>query len=633
MDQTLKRYETALQAAADAGDTAGATQIAKGMREYMQGLDPSLGTVQPTKLGAEALPETIRKVVRDDGVGEQRLAGIGTAPVLAYQGLLGLGGMSDPQKVAEQKAIRSATMDTTMGNLAGNGLMFGALPARGASGLLRATEAAPWLAERPAVQAVSDALLTRPGMTADTAVTSAVLNAATEPGTPLDRVTAAALGAAGAAVPVGSTAVAQGGRRMATSGGKRIAVAEGLVKETGREDAEKLISKLRDPYQNADLGVKPSAAMLTQDPLLEVMETGSRVRTGDQWRQFDKANAAARFDKLQQAGGSKEELGVMKGERAAKTDPLREEAMDFAEKTAAFMQSADVRPETLKPLTDKLAEMKTGPMRPNKDVQALVGYVEDELKQGVSARQLYELRKYLTEGIAAGRSDALSQSVKAARPQRVEVVGMIDNMLNDLSGGSYGEYMKRYSELSRPITSKQAVQDITEALTRGRAAGETPPALGESPASLTVGRLLARFGEKEFGSKVVDRLTPEHRRVVEAIVDDLKRQQDVMIPRTTLGSPTAPFLANAQRTDGILREAAEQGVASMLPFGNLLSRHAGKAMEKMSARDIERAFLLQNPEEMAKAMEAALRAEAVTKWASRGGAASGGTVSEGLYRR
>jgi hypothetical protein len=632
MDETLKRFETALQAAADKGDAAAATEIAQGMRRYMQSMDPSLGIVPPTKIGAEALPETIKKTVADEyGVGSQRLAGIGSAPVLAGQGLLGLGGMQDDGTVRDWKAVRGATTDTGMGNLGGNALLFGAAPVRGAQLVAGAAERLPVLA--PGAARVAEALSTRPGMVADTVGTSGALNAATEPGTPLERVTAAAIGMGASAVPVGSTAAAQGGRRMATSGGKRIAVAEGLVKETGREDAEKLISKLRDPYPNADLGVKPSAAMLTQDPLLEVMETGSRVRTGDQWRQFDKTNAAARFDKLQQAGGSKEELGVMKGERASKTDPLREEAMDFAEKTAAFMQSADVRPETLKPLTDKLAELKTGPMRPNKDVQALVGYVEDELKQGVSPRQLYELRKYLTEGIAAGRSDALSQSVKAARPQRVEVVGMIDNMLNDLSGGSYGEYMKRYSELSRPITSKQAVQDITEALTRGRAAGETPPALGESPASLTVGRLLARFGEKEFGSKVVDRLTPEHRRVVEAIVDDLKRQQDVMIPRTTLGSPTAPFLANAQRTDGILREAAEQGVASMLPFGNLLSRHAGKAMEKMSARDIERAFLLQNPEEMAKAMEAALRAEAVTKWASRGGAASGGTVSEGLYRR
>lgn len=625
MDPTLQRFEQALKHAAELGDHDTAGQIAQAMRVYMKSMNPSLGVIPPAKIGVEGLPDQIRAVARNEGVGEQRLAGIGTAPVIAWEGLKGIFTDRDEQAIAEQKALRGATTDTGMGNIAGNALLFGLGPAR----------AAGPIAEASGATKVAQALATRPGMVADTVGTAGAVNAATEPGTPLERVTAAVMGGGGAALPIVGVAGAQGVRRAVLPGGKRVAHAEALVREAGRPDAERLITELRKPYDIPALGVKPSAAMHTQNPLLEVMETGSRVRTGDQWRLFDKANAQERYEALLKAGGSPEELAQMKIERAKATDPVREEALQRAEEAVTYRMGewgvSKTIPDTeIQPLLKKLAYLETGPTRPNKDVQELVGYLRGQIQEGMTPAQLYEVRKFLTEGIKAGRTDQLSQSVKSARPQRVEIVGLVDDTLDRLSGGKYREYMKSYGDLSTPITSKQAVQDITEALTRGRAPGEVPPALGESPASLTVGRLLERFGEKEFGSKVVDRLTPEHRRVVEAIVSDLKRQQDVMLPRTTLGSPTAPFLANAGRVDAVTNAVLHGGALKIPVAGNVVASKLGNKLGEMSERELVR--LLQNPEEMAKALEAALRAEVITNRASRIGGASGGAVGEGAYK-
>jgi hypothetical protein len=225
--------------------------------------------------------------------------------------------------------------------------------------------------------------------------------------------------------------------------------------------------------------------------------------------------------------------------------------------------------------------------------------------------------------VKAGRTDQLSSSIKAARAQRMEVVGMIDDLLEDLSGGGWKDYLRRYMVESGPITSKQALQDIATSVKRGQPEGAVPTAMGESAAWKTLGNLRDRFGQKEFGSKLFDRLTPDDRELLNTLVDNLKRQSDVMSAKGVLGSHTAPLLASSQRAGnvtGILSSAAERSI----PLGGILASNAFNSLGRKAEEELAR--LLQDPSALAEALEAAARARALAAGASRAGGASGGAA-------
>jgi hypothetical protein len=173
----------------------------------------------------------------------------------------------------------------------------------------------------------------------------------------------------------------------------------------------------------------------------------------------------------------------------------------------------------------------------------------------------------------------------------------------------------------KPVESKRALQDIAGSLERGMPAGVVPPAMGESAAWKTVGTLRDRFGNKELGKKTVQTLLPEDKELVDAIVDSLKRQADSMTSKATLGSPTAPLIANAGRADAVSRSVVQNGVARLLPGGDIL---ASKVFDKLGRQgEEELARLLQDPEAMADAIAAAIRARRIQAGASRLGAGSG----------
>jgi hypothetical protein len=417
-------------------------------------------------------------------------------------------------------------------------------------------------------------------------------------------------------------ALGAGARRLGTRGGKQVAVGEGLLNEAG-PNAENLMGILRSADPGASLGVLSSAAMKTQNPMLEALESGARAKRGDLWRDFDKGNAKARWDSLVSKAGTQEELEGMRSALSGKTGALREQALSDAKLSTIFSQSGDVTPPMLAPLADTIKEWRVGRLRPNKDVQIIGDYVEGQLKQGVSPEQLYEVRKTLTDGIKAGRTDELSNAAKSARAQRMEIVGHIDDALNTLSGGGWKEYLSKHSAGMRPIESKQALQDIVSSLERGMPTGVIPPAMGESPAWKTVGNLRDKFGQKELGSKTIDTLLPEDRLLLNNVTDSLKRQSDSMTSRATLGSPTAGLLANAGRAEGVTRNMLESGVNTILPFGG--SVLSSKVFDKLGRQaEEELAKLLQNPDALAEALASAMRARKIQAGASRVGAGVGG---------
>lgn len=614
MNADLKRMEEALLNAEKAMDVKAAKQIAAEMRILLQRSNPTIGQPEPLKLGQEGMPAAIRAVAKEASPSAQVFAGVGSAPVLAGQGLAGLVGQDNPETVSNWRSIQRATPRTLGGNLMGNVGMFGAAPTQLAAGGIRAGAAA--LGTRaPAM------LATRPWMVGDTIFTSGALNAATEPGSAHDRAMAGIFASGTSGIAPGMYALGAGARRMGTSGGRQIRVGEGLLAELGEEGTERLGSRLVGPDRARGLlGVRSSAAVRTGEPALESLESGSRATRGDLWRNFDQENAAARWSALQNRAGTPDELALLKADRSSATSSMRSDAITDAT-TIAGMASPGMH---LKALNDKVAELRIGKARPNPDAQKLADYVGGELNKGISPEQMYEMRKFLTDGVKAGRTDELSNAVKSARVERMEFVGMIDDVLDEMSGGQWRDYLRAYAGKSIPITSKQALQDMITAMQRGQPLGEVPSSMTAS--WKTVGNLRDRFGQKEIGGKMFDRLEPADRDLVNTLVDNLKRQSDAMTTKATLGSPTAGLLANSSRAQNITRGLLGAKVNSVMPGAGLLT---GAAFDNLGRKaEAELARLLQDPEALLEALKAAKRAELLRKGSSRAGAGAGGAGSQ-----
>lgn len=596
MADDLARFEQALKAAAAAGDVEGARALATDMRRVMERAAGPIAQ-KPFPLGQEGMADAIKSEAAAFSPADQRLAGAGSAPMLALEGLKGMVGADDPATAQNWKAVSGATPQSAIGNMAGNVGMFAAMPPA---------------AVGPAVLGLGGRALPRAGQVADMVGTQAGVAAATTPGDAGERLVAGLTGAAGGAAPA-AVGAAQGTRRMASNAGRQLDVAEGLRREIG--DTDQLVAALRDTagYPTANIGVRPSSAMATRHPVLETMETGSRVRTGDQWTGFDRGNAQARWRALEAAAGTPEELARLRGARDAFTGPMRDEALGTMKGT--FYHTG----HKLENLDAALNNLATGTNRPNKDVQTMVNYVKGEIEQGASPEQLYTVRKMLTDGVAAGPTSDLSQAARAARPQRMEIIGEIDKALNDMSGGKWEKYLEAYKIASPQISSKGALQKITDSLMSGRAAGEVPASMGERAAPYTVGKLNERFGTKTFGSQEFDQLTPQHRRLMDSLIQDLYTQQGVMQPRGMLGSPTASNLANAGRV-GQITNSMVDAAGSVIPYaGGAISASVKGGMARRSEETL--AQMLQNPDFLAQALQDAARAQALLTTSGRAGAA------------
>lgn len=606
MPPEMERFNTALELAAKNKDLGAATAILDDMKRWQQ--QQKLRELpKQIKLGQEGMPEAIKSTVRDQfGVASQRLAGGGSAPMIAGHAVANLLGADNDAAMQNWRSVANATPDTTGGNLVGNAAMFAAAPSR--------------ILGPAATFALGARALPRWGQVADVAATQGGMAAATTPGDASDRLIAGLTGAGAVAAP-GAVGAVQTGRRMTTRAGQSLDVAEGLRRELGAE-ADPLIKALEGTtYPTAGIGVRPSSAMLTRNPTLEAMETGSRVRTGDQWTPLDRMNASARWKALEDAAGTPEELAKMKAARDVFTTPMREGALHGGAPGTTQVGT------DLSPLNAKLIELSTGENRPNQAVQTMVNYVGSEIEKGATPAQLYTIRKSLTDGIANAPTSELSQAARAARPQRMELIGLIDDTLDKMSAGGWKQYLESYKIASPMISSKSALQKITDALSSGRAAGEVPLSMGERAAPYGFGRKVEQFGTKQFGSQEFDQLIPQHRSLVDSLLADLTAQQGVMMPRATLGSPTAANQANAGRVSQLTNNVID-AAGGLIPVGGSTVSAAVKG--SLAAKNEEAlARLLQNPDVLAKALRDAAKAQKLQNAAGRTGA-SGSAATRSL---
>lgn len=586
----------AIDAALAAGKTAVAEEITSVLRQNRMRRQP---LPEPVNLGQAGMPDAIKETVRDQyGKTAQAFAGAGSAPMVAGHAIAQLAGADNKADAQNWQAVARATPHTTGGNLAGNVGMFGALPA-GAIGT---------------GMNIAGRTIPRWGGVADMAATQGGLAAITTPGDAAERTTAGMLGVGGAAVP-GVMAAAQTGRRaMNIKGGKELDYAEMLRRELGPE-AKGLETSLLAPYPGAAYGVRPSAAMLTRNPTLEVMETGSRTRLSDRWVPFDRLNADMRWRAIEEAAGTQKELEVIKAARDALTSRSRNTAIGGANRSmAAQVDDMDIG------IRETLDALKTQGQRPNKDVQTMVGYVESELEKGVTPEQLYTIRKVLTDGIKSGQGNELTQAARAARPQRMQIIGKIDEALDNLSDGAWTRYLEDYKQASPLINSREALLDIKAHLEKNLSPGTVPPVMGEKVRPTALGTALRLYGEKAFGTKNIDQLLPADRQLLATMLKDMENQAGVLSSATKMGSPTAPLMANASRVSGVTNAVLDEAGRMAPIVGSTVAASAKGSMARANEESL--AALLQNPQGLSDAMRKALASAELLRKSGRAGAAA-----------
>jgi hypothetical protein len=616
LDQ-LKPYEAAIEAAVKANNPALVKEYTLEMQRILGSNNPAI-TNTAFQSSRDRLSGDIKGEMSIENPTQQGYAGAGAGTLRLVQGVKqAFGGNVKPEDIEDNRSLQNATISSQIGGAVGTALPFVVAPGR-----LGGQVVAPVI--RSSGGKVPSILQSRIGTVADATLTGGILGALTEPGNWEDRSRAGVLGAAGAAVPTGAVAAVQGGRRQLTHTGRDIAIAEKISEDLGKSKASILADLLaNDNYPARQYGVKPSSAMVTGDPTLSVWELGSRTRQGDLWRELDRVNGQARWEELGRRSDPTTNA-TLRAERNSKTGALREEAIEAGNITASMSNSEGMPPGLLLPIRQKINELRTGNAKPNGNVQHMADWLESNIDKATPG-QLYEIRKLMTEDIPKGMNDQLGAALKGARVQRMELVKLIDEALDTVSGGSYGEYMAKYKALSPEIASNTALGKIKDRLRGGLGEGDVPPSMGISPAPATIGRLAKNEGERVFGGKTFDQLTPTDRAWINVLQNDLAAQSSSMKAQGIVGSATAGNAEAAARGSSALgRTARESLVTALTPSGRLGTSAVEAAIAKVSKmNEQELARLLQNPQALAEALRRASGGAAVIRGAGQTGGSGG----------
>lgn len=563
---------------------------------------------------APTTQEFVSQEVGQEPKWKQALLGASTTPVRMVQGLGGLpaptmgpssmptGRYSAPtlppgqrgtqQEIEDVKMIRGATPMTSLGGILGDVGSYGVLPTRGIS-----------------MATGGRGMISRPAQIADVSATNAATQALTSPENRLQAATYGTLaGIMPGAISVGQRALPQG------MGGVRKPQIEGeaLLRQFG-DESDDLIRALKGEYAPVP-GVSGSAAVVTRDPRLQTLETGSRTGQGQMWMPFDKANEEARFNALIRAAGTQAERDALAAERDRVTGSMRE---------GAFKEAATT-PDTLSmtPSIDRMRqtvnELKTGEQRPNPAVQKVTSYVERELfnPQGTTPQQLYTVRKVLTGQLKTGANEEIGAAAAASRKETMQLVNQIDDTLNSLSGGKWSDYLQKYGDMSKELSSKTALQNAIDDMTINLAQGRVPPALSGKTGEQTLSRVVNKYALENFGAKTIDQLTPENRRLIEALKDDLARTAGAMNARATGGPGTAQYQAANKYQQGLAGQLVKAGAGAVAggPVGGIAANVAGDLVSTALARSGDEgaqilARLLQDPRYMAAMLEKARQSQ------------------------
>lgn len=318
------------------------------------------------------------------------------------------------------------------------------------------------------------------------------------------------------------------------------------------------------------------------------------------------AQNAARTAALEGIAGNTGKISTAKAARDAATGTMRESALSRAGNLDASG------------LLGQIDAMAADPNNAGRIAQQALQNVREQIARNVgedgtiNARALYALRKDIND-VLGGKLQGEAGNLRHASGQLTAVKGLFDDAINAASrrpvqatgtavaapGGSavgqpatsWGDYLAKYTELSKPINQMEALQDVMKRVQTGST--DTHGNLLLSAAKLN--QIL-----KNEGPELAKMLTPAQLQQLRNLAADLNASQIAMTAGKSVGSNTMQNLSG----DALLRASLGSRIGgsqvAQTTLGNLLRLPYGRANQAIQQK-LGDALL--NPQEAARLLE------------------------------
>jgi hypothetical protein len=432
------------------------------------------------------------------------------------------------------------------------------------------------------------------GSAAGSATQAALSPVTSDESRPLNMTTAAVLGAAIPGAGMAAPAAVSGGRKLLTEAGSKARALEIVADALGPEGKpflDRLGAYEAPTLKGQPVDIPTSAAQATGDARIAQLEAASRSRPSTQpdWADFDAAQAAQRFDLLQQMTPSPLRLQRLDLARDLATGGMREGALTAAGEAGNFAE----------PVLQHAQTLLEGASGANPAVKTVAKYVSGELGDdaagAITPARLYEVRKVLASKLSGPSAigDDLSAAAKGAQRETRGMIEAIDASLDAASQGQWRPYLSEYASRSQPVQSAAAMQGILGKI-------EDKPLIGSTPQMTYAGvsQAARQFGEGQFGSK----LTPEAGGDVQALLDHLRQSEAASRTRKLAATQGGGSITN---TDQQLAQTA----AKMIEGAPVIGGYA-KRVREYNADQVDRilAQLLQDPQALGPQLRALIDA-------------------------
>lgn len=584
---------------------------------------------QRTKRMAEATAadqaanaEAFKRSEADRPLLERALTNVGAGMDTAWQGAKQLfGGGSSDEELADQRRMKAQLAEGTTGGgllqLAGEVAPTLALPGGAAvGGLTKAGRVGKVLGKalggpRTLRSAAADAAIggglagaLQPVLTDESRLANVGLGVAG----------GAAGGAAGAglakALPL-ATAAGRENRRLARGGKELLERLD--ADQPGRAAAA---AKAIEDFQRGrnTYGVTGEVPLTTPQTLrmaegdaagslgstrMAATEMGVRPAMADEFGQLAQRQNEALYGATQKAGmeGTEDMLQRVTAAREEQTAPLRE----------AALAAAGRWPEVGAPLQEMTAAIRARSAA-GTPARGLADLAERTLSENPTPVQLYDLRKLIANKLSGPHlpGDDVAAVVKGAEREAMQLMKAIDARLDEAaarkgtSPTQFSDYLERYSQQSKPVSSVRAQQQINEAL-----AAEGRPLVGNAPETTrhVLSKAVQRFGQNKRGQQ---RLDPN---AMSRYNDLLGFMQKMEEPTRSVklggtgggGSQTATQLGLGERVG---QRAMQAGAEMAVPGGGFAVGAATQAGREALKREV--AGLMLDPGRAAQAIRAKL---------------------------
>lgn len=362
-------------------------------------------------------------------------------------------------------------------------------------------------------------------------------------------------------------------------------------------DVPQTIANIQTHYPKGAENIPLSAAAITQNPGLAMLERASRTRSPAAWAEFQEKQGRAVFENVMKAT---EEAGEIGARSAA-----RQENWQAAWQKASENQKPRLWVQRMDKLMADLDQAMQSTQSSNPAVRAALEEVRNDISRigpGYTPGHLQQIRSQLNGQANQMAPSALKQADRSL-PAIIDLKKELDDVLNTATGGKWQNVLTQYAKDSKSLDAARAAAQVRNAYvdpTTGQVLrGKTVDAAGDVP-SITA-ESLARTVSGTRAKDLSQRLSPQAQDRIQATLDAMRKQDILQRMKNTGtgggGSNTAMDLNAAGRM-------ANAPNTLMQILGAIKQAGTGKT-------DAALAGLLSNPDDLARQLELYMRPQTV----------------------